>query len=136
MKSFPFAIALATLLAVAGCTVAPPKPINANGTVNASVTVGDLDLAYQDAVRDATVYVTTCHAAPTTPGCSAAVIAGLKAASPKANKALHAAHDALKVPPGIGSGIDKAIADLQAALVFLRSYTAQIPSSILKGGAL
>ena len=130
MKSFTFAIALATLLCLAGCASSLPKPVQANGAVSPTVTVGDLDLVYQDSAALATTYVTTCHASPTTPGCNERLIAQLKLASTKANKALHAAHDALKVPPGIGSGIDKAIADLQAALRFLEAYTGQIPASI------
>jgi len=118
------------LAVVAGCTTPLPKPVNANGTVNASATVADLDLTYQDLDRLATAYVTQCHAASTTPGCSESIITGMKAASTKAKAALHAAHDALKQLPGVGSGIDKAIADLNAALAFLASYTAQIPASM------
>ncbi len=123
--------ALAFLLAlVAGCTTPLPKPTNANGSFNASAAVADADLTYQDAATNATAFISTCHAAPTTPGCSASLIASLKAASAKANAALHAAHDALKAQPGLGSGIDKAIADLNAALIFLQSFTAQIPASL------
>lgn len=125
---------LAFLLAVvAGCTTPLPKPVNANGTVNYSATVADADLTYQDAATNATAYVASCHAAPSTPGCSATLIASLKAASTKANAALHAAHAALNAHPGLGEGIDKAIADLNAALIFLQTFTAQIPASFKKG---
>lgn len=124
-------LALSFLLAlVAGCTTPLPKPVNANGTVSPTVTVGDLDLAYQDAAAVATTYATTCHAAPTTPGCNEALIAKIKLASTNTNKALHAAHAAVKDFPQGGSGLDKAIADLQAALIFLQGLTGQVPAAI------
>ena len=69
---------VAMLALVAGCTVAPPKPINANGSISPTVTVGDLDLVYQNGDALATTYVATCHAAPTTPGCNERLIARLK----------------------------------------------------------
>lgn len=120
---------IAVLLActLAACTTPLPKPVNANGSVSPTVTVGDLDLAYQDAAAIATTYAASCHAAPTTPGCNEALIAKAKAASKSANKALHAAHAALKDFPTGGTALDKAIAELQAALTFMQSYTAQIP---------
>lgn len=130
MKSFTLSLALITLLSLAGCGTPLPKPVQANGAVSPSATVADLDLTYQDAVAVATTYVAQCHAAMTTPGCSDKLIASLKAASTRAKKALHAAHDAVKDFPQGGSGLDMAIAELQAALKFLESYTGQVPTSI------
>lgn len=121
---------LALLFTLSACTVAPPKPVNANGTVSPSAVVADADLSYQDAATNATAYVTACHTAPTTPGCNEKLIAQIKLASTQANKALHAAHAAVKNFPQGGSGLDQAIADLQAALVFMTSYTTQIPQNL------
>lgn len=120
----------ASLAFTAGCTQSLPKPTNANGSFNASAAVADADLTYQDAATNATAYVTSCHAAPTTPGCSERLIAQVKLASAKANTALHAAHDAVKNLPQGGPALDQAIADLNAALIFLQSYTAQIPANL------
>lgn len=130
MKTFSFAIFLSALLSLAGCANGLPKPVQANGAVSPSATVADLDLTYQDAVAVATTYVAQCHAAMTTPGCSEGLIAKLKSASTSAKQALHAAHDAVKNFPQGGTTLDKAIADLQAALRFLQSYTGQVPPSI------
>lgn len=130
MKSFTFAIALAGLLCLVGCQNTLPKPVQANGAISPSAIVADADLTYQDAANLATTYVTTCHTAPTTPGCSEALIAKMKQASESANHALHAAHDAVKNYPQGGDAVDRAIAALQAALAFLESYTAQVPTSI------
>jgi len=121
---------IATLALVVGCTTPLPKPTNADGSFNASAAVSDADLTYQDAATNATAYVTQCHAIPSTPGCSESLITGLKQASTKAKAALKAAHDALKAQPGVGSGIDKAIADLNAALIFLQSFVGQIPQNL------
>jgi heme A synthase len=120
----------ASLALTAGCATTLPHPINANGSVSPTATVSDLDLVYQDSAALATTYVATCHAAMTTPGCNEGLIARLKAASTSAKTALHAAHAAVKDFPTGGSGLDKAIADLQAALKFLEAYTGQIPTSI------
>lgn len=118
-----------TLALLAGCQNTLPKPTNANGTLSPTVALGDADLTFQGIDAQATAYITSCHAAPTTPGCSTALIQSLKDASAKALRSLTAAHMAVKnLTPG-ATGIDAAIADLNAALAFLQSFTGQIPSA-------
>jgi hypothetical protein len=123
-------LTLILLTALAACASPLPKPVNANGSISPTATVADMDLAYQDAAALATTFVTTCHTASTTPGCSEGLVAKMKSAGEDANKKLHAAHAAVKDFPTGGTAVDKAIADLRAALAFLASYTGQIPTSI------
>ncbi len=127
-------IVLAIVLTLlAACANPLPKPTNANGTISPTVTVGDADLTYQNLDAYVVTYITQCHAAPTTPGCSEALIANLKMASTKANAALHAAHNAIKTLQPGAAGIDAAIQDLQAALAFLESFTNTIPKAFKVG---
>lgn len=115
-------VSLAFMLALAGCA-SLPKPTNANGTVNPSVAVAEAKITYTNAANDATTYVATCHQAPTTIGCSDSIIAQIKSANDKALAAVNAAENAVKsLPPG-ATGIDKAIADMNAAILFLQSLT-------------
>lgn len=133
MKSVWLSIAFLAVTFLAGCANPLPKPTNANGTISPSVTVGDLDLTYQNLANYVTTYIASCHAAPTTPGCSTTLVANLKSASAKADRALHAAHDAVKNLPAGATGIDAAIADLQAALAFLEGFTNTIPKAFKVG---
>lgn len=109
-----------TAFALVGCA-GLPAPKNANGTTNPSVAVAEAKIAYTNAATDATTYVSTCHAAPTTIGCSDTVIAQIKSASDKALNAVNAAENAVKTLPVGATGIDAAIADMNAALVLLES---------------
>lgn len=129
-----FTLALCMLLAVLGSGCAGlPKPVNANGSVSPTVAVGEADVSYQNADAFVTTYITTCHSAPSTPGCSETLVLNLKSASAKALKALQAAHNAVNTLQPGATGIDAAIADLNAALAFLQSFTAQIPKAMLTG---
>ena len=127
MKRFVVFVALVFTLALAGCVNHLPKPVNANGSVNASVTVGEAWVTYTNATRFATTYVATCHATPSTMGCNENTIAQLKGASTKALDALVAAQRAVdSLPPG-AEGIDRALANLNAALLFLQALTKPLP---------
>jgi hypothetical protein len=97
-----------------------PAPKNANGSVNPSVVVAEGEITYRNAATAATTYVATCHAAPTTIGCSDPVIAQIKVANDKAWTDVQAAENAVRTLPAGATGIDKAIADMQAALVLLQ----------------
>jgi len=126
-------LALTMLLVLCTGCAGLPAPKNANGTVSPTVALAEADLTFQNADSFAVTYITTCHLAPTTPGCSQNLVLNIKAASAKALLALQSAHTAIKnLQPG-ASGIDAAIADLNAALAFLQSFTAQIPQSMLTG---
>lgn len=124
-------VALSFLLAVcAGCVNHLPKPTNANGSINPSVTVAEAEITFRNYAADSAKYAQTCHAQPTTVGCSEATITNLKTASNKAWVALQAAENAVRTLPQGASGIDAAIADLNAALIFFQALTAQIPAAI------
>lgn len=113
---------LICVLALAGCINHLPKPTNANGSVNPTVAVAEAEITYANLAHGATAYISTCHGAPTTPGCSEQKIQQIKVADKKAYDALQAAENAVKTLPAGAEGIDKAIASLQAALVFLQSF--------------
>ena len=132
MKSIWLALAFLAVTFLAGCA-GLPTPKNANGTVSPTVALGEADVSFQNADSFVVTYITTCHTAPTTPGCNDTLILNLKAASAKTLKALQAAHNAVNTLQPGSSGIDAAIADLNAALAFLQSFTAQIPKSMLTG---
>lgn len=114
-----FVIALLFTLALTACQSLPP-PKNANGTVSPSVTVAEAQITLRNVETDATTYVATCHAAPATIGCSESLITQIKAADVKADAAVAAAVNAVKTLPPGATGIDQAIADLNAAVVFLQ----------------
>lgn len=126
-------LALTMLLVLCTGCAGLPAPKNANGTVSPTVTVGDADLTYQNLSNYATTYIASCHAAPTTPGCNDTLVMNLKSASTRVKNALHAAHNAVNTLQPGATGIDSAISDLQAALVFLESFTNTIPASFKKG---
>lgn len=128
MKRFLIAIALIALFAVsAGCSSNLPKPVNANGTTNVSVAVDEAVFSYGVAMHTANKYIATCRAAPSTLGCNDVLIHQITDASDKAWTALLAAQTSVKnLPPG-AAGLDAALADAQAALLFLQSLTAQVP---------
>lgn len=111
-----------TLAVVAGCTHTLPKPTNANGSINPSVAMAEAEISYANAAHAATAYIANCHAVPTTLGCSEQKIQQIKVADQKAYTALQSAESAVKTLPAGAEGIDKAIATLNAALVFLQSF--------------
>ena len=115
------AFLLCVPLALAGCANKLPKPVNANGSVNPTVAVAEAEISYANAAHAATAYISTCHAAPTTLGCSESKITQIKAADAKAYAALQAAEAAAKSMPAGASGIDRYIADLNAALILLQA---------------
>ena len=116
---FITALCLTAMLALAGCA-GLPKPTNANGSVNPSVAVAEGEISYRNAATAATTYVATCHAAPTTIGCSEPVITQIKSANDKAWMAVQAAENAVRTLPAGATGVDAAIADMQAAIVLLQ----------------
>lgn len=120
LKVFIAASLLACCVLFAGCANTLPKPVNANGSVNPSVAVAEAAITYRNAATDAATYITTCHAAPTTIGCSEATITALKSADAKAYTAVEAAITAVKTLPAGATGIDAAIADMSAAIAFLQ----------------
>lgn len=128
MKRFLIAIVMAALFAVsAGCSHNLPKPVNADGTTNVSVAVDEAVFTYGVAMHSANKYIATCRAAPTTVGCNDTLIHQITDASDKAWTALLAAQQSVKnLPPGAAS-LDAALADAQAALLFLQSLTMQVP---------
>ena len=105
--------------AMTGCA-GLPAPKNANGSVNPSVAVADGELTYRNAATAATTYVATCHAVPTTIGCSPTVITQIKVANDKAWTSVQAAETAVRTLPAGATGIDQAIAEMQAAIVLLQ----------------
>ena len=132
MKPFTAVLLTATLALVAGCANTLPKPVQANGSVSPSVTVAEAKITYTNFAKDATAYVTTCRAAPTTTGCSDRLIAQLKSASEDASRAVNAAEDGVKHNPAGGAGVDQLISDLNIALALLKGFVAQVPAA-LKG---
>ena len=116
---------LICVLAMAACTHTLPKPTNANGSFNPSVAMAEAELSYASAAHAAAAFIGQCRVAATTPGCSEQRIQQIKVADQKAYDALQNAERAVKaLPPGItgGDGIDKAIAALNAALIFLQGF--------------
>ena len=116
-----FVIAGLLALTMAACANTLPKPTNANGSINPSVAVAEAEISYANAAHGATAYISTCHAVPSTIGCSETKIAQIKQADAKAYAALQAAEAAAKSMPAGGSGIDRYIAELNAALIFLQA---------------
>lgn len=103
-----------------GCQNTPPKPTNANGSFNASVAVGEADLTYATIAHIGASFIANCHAtANAAPGCSDALTAQIKAADSKAYAALNAAKTAVATLTPGATGIDLALNDLNAALLFL-----------------
>lgn len=116
-----YLIALVLAATLCACSHALPKPHDAQTTVATAW------VAYGIAAHDAAAYVGACHTNPKLVGCSDKLIAQLKSASDQAYKALQNADNAVATLPPGSSGIDTAIAGLQAALTFLQGYTAQVP---------
>lgn len=119
-------VALVWLLSVgvmmSACTHTLPKPTNANGSFNPSVAVADAKITTTNLVNDAATYAETCHRTTPAPiGCDERVIAQLKIAGPKAMDAVNAAENAVRTLPAGASGIDAAIARMNAAITFLQS---------------
>ena len=121
MKPFTAVLLTATLAVCGGCTTTLSKPHDAQTTVATAW------VSYGIAAHDAAAYVTACHSNAKLAGCSDKLIAQLKSASDQAYKALQAADNAIATLPPGSSGIDTALAALQAALVFLQGFTAQVP---------
>src|ERR1041385_8710999 len=116
------AILLACTLALAGCANHLPKPVNDNGTPNASVAVGEAAIKFAETVDVAQGYIATCHANMATVGCSEAKITQVKAAIIKGQTAVHAAAAAVQANPNAGaSTLDGYIADLNIAISILQT---------------
>lgn len=111
-----------TLAFAAGCTHTLPKPVNANGSVNTSVALAEAELSYASAAHAVAAFIGQCRVASTTPGCSEQRIQQLKVADQKAYDALQNAENAVKTLQPGAQGIDKAIAALNAALIFLQGF--------------
>lgn len=111
-----------TLAFAAGCTHTLPKPTNANGSVSPSVLVAEAKITATNAINDAATYAETCHATTPAPiGCDERIIAQLKLQGPKTLDAINAAENAVRTMTPGASGIDAAIANMNAALTFLQS---------------
>lgn len=127
------AILIALTFALVGCVNHLPKPTNANGTLNPSVAVAEAKITYTNAANDAAVYAETCHATTPAPiGCNDQVIAQLKVQGKKTLDAINAAEQAVKTLQPGATGIDSAIANMNAALIFLQSLlnTAKHPGKV------
>ena len=125
MKTFTLAIVMLLTLLVSGCA-SMPKPINADKSFNPSVAVAEAEISYRNAAHDATTYVTACHQSQPAPSfCNERLIAQIKVASDRAWEALQAAEEAVKTLRPGDVGLDQAINRMQAALIFLQSFTNQ-----------
>lgn len=117
-----FAFLLFLPIALGGCANTMPKPVNANGSVNASVAVAEGSLGYARAANLAQAYIATCHANMATIGCSEAKITQIKAAIVKADSAVKSAISAVKANPNAGQGtLDGYIADMNIAIALLQA---------------
>jgi hypothetical protein len=120
---FLFAFLLCIPFAFAtGCANHLPKPVNANGTPNASVAVGEAAIKFAESVDFAQGYIQTCHANMATVGCSEAKITQIKAAIVKGQTAVHAAAAAVQANPNAGGAtLDGYIADLNIVIALLQT---------------
>lgn len=121
-KTFILALVMLLTFMVSGCVHHLPKPTNADGSLNPTVLVAEAKITYTNATNDAAVYAETCHKTIPVPiGCDERVIAQLKVQSVTALNAINAAEQAVRTLQPGDSGIDRAINQMNAALIFLQS---------------
>lgn len=115
---------LCLILVLLNACAGLPAPKNANGSINPTVAVGEIEVAYSNATAYAASYATTCHKDMTTIGCSQATIDNLKSYSDRALADVFAAEKAVRaLPAGATTGAETPIATANASIAKLKDMT-------------